>query len=170
MTEPQNVELLKEITKEEVRKAVFDISPHKCPGPDGMTGQFYQQFWETVGDNVTETVQNFFRHEYIEEGLNNTNICLIPKKINSKKLMEFRPISLCNVSFKIISKILAKRFKKTLSSVISDTQAAFIEGRLISDNILVAHELLHALSSRNKCAKEFIAVKTDISKAYDRVE
>lgn len=60
--------------------------------------------------------------------------------------------------------------KKVLPSIISDTQAAFVAGRLISDNILVAHELLHTLKSNNKCSEEFIAIKIDISKAYDRVE
>lgn len=113
-------------------------------------------------------IKDFFRNGEIEKGMNLTNICLIPKKLNASSLKEFRPISLCNVAFKVISKILAKRLKKVLPSIISDSQAAFVEGRLISDNILVAHEMLHALNSRNKCAEEVIAVKTDISKAYDR--
>lgn len=72
--------------------------------------------------------------------------------------------------FKIISKILAKRLKKVLPSIISETQAAFVEGIIISDNILIAHELLHTLKSNNKCCEEYIAVKTDISKAYDMIE
>ena len=74
------------------------------------------------------------------------------------------------MAYKVVSKLMAKRLKKVLPNVVSETQAAFVEGRLISDNILVAHELLHALSSDNNCALEFIAIKTDISKAYDRVE
>lgn len=115
-------------------------------------------------------VQKFFQNGEVEEGMNLTNICLIPKKLHATSLKEFRPISLCNVVFKVITKILATRMKRVLPCIISDTQAAFVEGRLISDNILVAHELLHALNSRNKCAEEFIAIKTDISKAYDRVE
>ncbi|CAA7055612.1 unnamed protein product [Microthlaspi erraticum] len=65
---------------------------------------------------------------------------------------------------------MAKRLKKVLPSIVSESQAAFVQGRLISDNILVAHELLHALNSSNACSEEFIAIKTDISKAYDRVE
>lgn len=76
----------------------------------------------------------------------------------------------CVKAFKILSKLLAKRLKKVLLGIISETQAPFVEGRIISDNILVAHEMLHALNSNNKCSEEFIAVKTDISKAYDRVE
>jgi len=85
-------------------------------------------------------------------------------------MTDFRPISPCNVIYKIIGKLLANRLKQILPSLISESQAAFVKGRLISDNILIAHELLHALSSNNKCSEEFIAIKTNISKAYDRVE
>lgn len=85
-------------------------------------------------------------------------------------MLDFRPISLCNVAFKKISKILAKRLKKILPLIIFETQTAFIEGRKIQDNIMLAHELLHVLNSNNRCSEEFIVVKTDISKGYDRVE
>ncbi|KAG7586300.1 Reverse transcriptase zinc-binding domain [Arabidopsis thaliana x Arabidopsis arenosa] len=106
----------------------------------------------------------------MEKELNRTNICLIPKKMAAERLTDFRPISLCNVGYKIIGKVLANRLKKFLPKIISETQAAFVEGRLITDNILVAHELVHALNSGKKCSEEFMAIKTDISKAYDRVE
>ncbi|KAL0848127.1 hypothetical protein Bca101_021374 [Brassica carinata] len=170
ISQPQNEELLKEVTVEEVKRAVFETNPQKCPGPDGMSAYFYQHFWESVGGDLTEMVKEFFRSGKLEEGINKTSICLIPKKLNANRLADFRPISLCNVVFKIITKILAKRLKKILPLIISETQAAFIEGRIIQDNILLAHELLHALNSNNKCSEDFIAVKTDISKAYDRVE
>lgn len=115
-------------------------------------------------------IQRFFETGVLEEGINNMNICLIPKTLTARRMSEYKPISICNVAYKIVSKLLARRLKKVLPLVISETQAAFVEGRLISDNILVAHELLHALSSNNKCSTEFISIKTDISKAYDRVE
>jgi len=99
-----------------------------------------------------------------------TNICLIPKKLDAKKLGEFRPISLCNVAYKIVSKLLSKRLKTILPWIITESQAAFVEDKLISDNILIAHELLHALNSNNSCSRDFIAIKTDLSKAFDRVE
>lgn len=170
ITPEQNSGLMKPVTVEEVKQVVFDINLSKCPGPDGMNGYFFPQVWETGAVEITEMVQRFFSSGVLEEGMNGTNICLIPKSINAKNMSEFRPISLCNVAYKVISKLMAKRLKKVLPNLISETQAAFVEGRLISDNILVAHELLHALKSDNKCASEFIAIKTDISKAYDRVE
>lgn len=115
-------------------------------------------------------VQKFFQTGELEAEINNTNICMIPKTLNSKRMCEYRPISLCNAAYKVISKLMARRMKSVLPHIISETQAAFVEGCLISDNILVAHELLHTLSSDNKCSSEYISIKTDISKAYDRVE
>lgn len=149
VSQDQNEELIQEVTLEEVKRAVFETNPQKCPSPDGMSAYFYQHFWETVGRDVTEMVKKFFQTGELEEGITRTNICLIPKKLNANKLADFRPISLCNVAFKIITKILAKRLKRILPLLVSETQTAFIEGRVIQDNILVAHELLHALNSNN---------------------
>lgn len=170
LTIQHNDDLLAPITKEEVRHAMFDINPNKSPGLDGINGHLFQQFWDKMGDNLTEMVRDFFQNARINGKMNRTSICLFSKKRNAIRLSEFRLISLSNVSYKVIAKILAQRLKSVLPYIISETQAAFVERRLISDNILIAHELLHALKSKNKCAEEFVAVKTDISKAFDRVE
>ena len=103
-------------------------------------------------------------------GLNHTNIVLIPKVKQPEKMYDFRPISLCNVMYKIISKILANRLKYILLSVISPTQSAFVPGRLITDNVLLAYETLHAMHTRKKGKKGSLSLKLDISKAYDRME
>lgn len=85
-------------------------------------------------------------------------------------MKEFGPISLCNVSYKIISKVLCQRLKKILPQLVSETQSAFVVRCVISDNILIAQEAFHAFSTKDKCKKEFMTVKTDMSKAYDRIE
>ena len=121
-------------------------------------------------DIIVSTVQDFFATGELDERMNQTNICLIPKTERPKCMTEFRPISLCNVSYKIISKVLSSRLKKVLPKLISDTQSAFVARRLITDNILVAQEMFHALGTNPSGQNKYMAIKTDMSKEYDRVE
>jgi hypothetical protein len=123
-----------------------------------------------MGDEVCQAVINTLNSGFLPDELNMTYIALIPKIKNPSSVTEFRPISLCNVLYKLISKVLANRLKRILPLIISQTQSAFIPGRLITDNILAAYETLHTMHSRMKGKKGFMAVKLDISKAYDRVE
>lgn len=106
----------------------------------------------------------------IPEGWNETTIVLIPKVRNPELVKDLRPISLCNVLYKLVSKVLANRLKTVLPKVICQAQSAFVPGRLISDNILVAYELTHYMRQKKKGQEGYAAVKLDMSKAYDRVE
>lgn len=101
--------------------------------------------------------------------VNKTTIVLIPKVKNPQEMKEFRPISLCNVVYKICSKVLANRLRVFLDDIVSEEQSAFLLGRLITDNVLIAFECTHYLQ-RKKGKKGACAIKLDMAKAYDRVE
>lgn len=104
------------------------------------------------------------------KGLNETYICLIPKADRPQNVTKFRPISLCNVVYKIVSKVLANRLKGILPAVIDESQSAFVPGGQIMDNVLVAFETMHCIDQRRKGKKCLMAIKLNMSKAYDRVE
>jgi hypothetical protein len=110
-----------------------------------------------AGTDVTRAVLNVLNGRLIEAGTNSTYICLIPKVNSLSKVSDYRPISLCNVIYKIISKVLANRLKLVLPHIISLEQSAFIPGRIITDNILVGFETLHTMDTRLKGKEGFMA-------------
>ncbi|KAJ0264716.1 Reverse transcriptase zinc-binding domain-containing protein [Hirschfeldia incana] len=134
-----------------------------------MNAGFFRHHWAIIKQGVISHVKHFFDHSQLDPRINHTHICLIPKIDSPNTVKDYRPISLSNVAYKIISKILAERLKPWLNSVITENQSAFIPGRLITDNVLIAHELMHSLHTKNLKTK-YMALKLDISKAFDKVE
>ncbi|XP_062089022.1 uncharacterized protein LOC133795584 [Humulus lupulus] len=170
ITPDQNLALLSPIGEEEVNAAIFQMHPDKSPGPDGMSPGFYQKYWHIVGSDVVNEVRRFWNEEKFADQLPLTNIVLVPKKKSPVSMLDLRPISLCNVLYKIISKVLANRLKQVIDDIISETQSAFIPGRLITDNIMISYELMHYMKRKTTGKQGYMALKLDMSKAYDRVE
>ena len=170
VTDEMNADLMKEFTEVEVKEALNQMAPLKASSPDGMPLLFYQHFWGTMQHDVTLAILSWLNSGILPEPINYTLITLIPEIVNPEHMSEFRPISLCNVLYKIYFKVLANRLKKFLPSLIIEHQFAFAKERLISDNIMVAFETLHHMKQHNLGKHGFIAIKLDMSKAYDRVE
>lgn len=140
-----NIALLKPFQSEEVKAAIFSMYLDKAPGPDGMNPGFYQHFWGDIGEDVTNFVLNCLHSTSFPPNLNDATIVLIPKKTKPETPADLRPIALCNVLYKIMGKMIANRMKDVLKDIISESQSAFVPGRLITDNILIAAETGHYL-------------------------
>ena len=113
--------LSSEFSVDEVKMALFQIGPTKAPRPDGMNAHFYKKFWHIVGIDVTHAVLDFLNNGNMLTDINYTHIVLIPKIKSLEKMSDYRPISLCNVIYKIISKVLANKLKVILPQLISPT-------------------------------------------------
>jgi hypothetical protein len=123
-----------------------------------------------VRAEVCKAMLDFLNHDCFNNSINSTYIVLIPNKKTPTRITDYRLISLCNVTYKLIAKVLANRMKQILVKIISPTQSAFVPGRLITDNILVAFEALHTMDAKMKGRQGYMALKLDMSKAYDMVE
>ena len=123
-----------------------------------------------MGDKVCCTVLEILNSGFMPKNLNKTFIALIPKIKHPSCVTEFQPISLCNVLYKLVSKVLANWLKIFLPTIIAPIQSAFVPSRLITDNILAAYETLHTMNTGMKGKKGYMAIKLNMSKAYDRVE
>ncbi|XP_019171913.1 PREDICTED: uncharacterized protein LOC109167347 [Ipomoea nil] len=156
------------VLKEEVHLALKDMKPFKAPGPDGLQAGFYQHMWDVVGDDVFLLVKEAFATGTLPEGLNETLIALIPKVKDLESIKQFRPISLCNVIYKIVTKTITNRLKRILPKIVGPFQSSFVPGRQISDNVLIFQEVMHTIREKQG-AKGYMAIKLDLEKAYDRL-
>jgi hypothetical protein len=153
----------------EIFEALLSLGREKAPCPDGFTALFYVKYWDCIKSTVLLAIGKFFTSNALLREQNHTFITLVPKKLGPSMVHHFRPISLCNIIYKIISKILANRLKPLLSKFISPFQTAFVLGRHIQDNSILSHEMLHSLKSK-RGRGGLMAVNIDMEKAFDKME
>ncbi|KAL0439849.1 UNVERIFIED_CONTAM: LINE-1 retrotransposable element O protein [Sesamum latifolium] len=168
ITGEEALELTCPFTKEDVKQALFDIEEDKALGPDGYSSGFFKAAWPIIGEEVSRAVLDFFATGRLLKQVNSTLISLIPKVTTPTVVAEFRPISCCNVLYKIITKLLVLRIRVILEKLVSPSQNAFVPGRLIGDNILMAQELFSGYNQMRLPPR--CALKVDLRKAYDTVE
>ncbi|KAE8682295.1 DNA polymerase eta, putative isoform 3 [Hibiscus syriacus] len=141
-------DLVKNISNEEIKEAIFSQGNDKSPGPDGFTPLFFKRSWSVVGDDVTKAIRFFFEEAFILPAFNSAIIALIPKTHNPSSIKDYRLISCCSVVYKTISKILVKRLTTLLPAIITPNQSAFVRGRSIIDNTLLAQELVRGYEKK----------------------
>ena len=152
---------------DEIKRTLFSIHSNKAPGPDGFNAFFFKHCWNTVGPLVLNAIKEFFNTGELLKESNSTIISLIPKIPNPSAMNEFRPISCCNTVYKCISKLISNRLQAILPDLIGESQSAFIKGRKISDNVLLAQDLLRDYHKGS--GQPRVAAKVDLMKAYDTV-
>ncbi|KAL5549426.1 hypothetical protein UlMin_004657 [Ulmus minor] len=135
-----------------------------------MSALFYQNYWHVVGDEVATACLGVLNEDMSLASTNETLIILIPKVKSPNRIIDYRPISLCNVIYKIISKMLTNKLRLVMNSIISEEQSAFIPRRLISDNAIIGFECLHAIKRKRSKKRGYLALKLDMAKAFDKVE
>lgn len=136
-------------SKEEVYKTLKSMPSGKSPGTEGLNSEFYLFYWNIVGDHLFKAISFFFNSGQLPSSWGKTYVALIPKKPNPTSVSDFRPISLCNVCYKIITKMLANRLKRVIHKLIGPEQSGFIPGRGAFDNIITAQEIVHSIENEN---------------------
>jgi hypothetical protein len=167
MTQDENEQLEKGISKEEVKKDIAGSYADGAPGPDGFSFLFYQKFWEVIRRDFIALIRGFEKGEINIDRINYAMIILIPKEAEARTLKKYRPISLINCSFKIFSKVLNNRIETLCGRLLAPNQTAFVRGRFILESVVAAHEIVH---DTVKGGQKGMILKVDYENTYDRVD
>lgn len=155
------------VQAEEIKEVLFSMPTNKAPEPDGYPMEFYKAAWPILAKDFVTAVQSFFIYGFMPHIINATILSLVPKTTDAEKMSDFRPIACCNVLYKVVSKLIARRLKATLPEAIELNQCAFVEGRLLLENVLLATKLVKDYHKGSVTSRS--AIKLDISKAFDTV-
>lgn len=140
--------ILKPATLDEVWGVVSSLGNDKAMGPDGFLAKLFKASWSIIGSDIVGMVQKFLTSEKMLKQMNHANITLIPKTLLASRVGEFRTISLCNITYKIIAKVLANCLLLILHGIIGKNQATFLSGRLMNENIFLFKRSLVNMQER----------------------
>ncbi|GKV48276.1 hypothetical protein SLEP1_g55098 [Rubroshorea leprosula] len=166
ISEANRCMLTQPFTEDEVKLVVWSCDSSKAPGLDGFSFGLLKNEWEVIKVDVMKFLTDFHKNGRLVRGSNASFLVLIPKTENPQGIKEYRPISLIGCPYKILAKLLANRLSKVLSTIIGETQSAFIKGRQLLNGVMVTNEAIEGM--RKKKSKGFI-FKIDFEKAYDNV-
>ncbi|GJX91166.1 RNA-directed DNA polymerase, eukaryota, reverse transcriptase zinc-binding domain protein [Tanacetum coccineum] len=152
--------------EEEIKEAVWDCGLDKSPGPDGFTFGFFRRFWNLIEGDVVEAVNHLFNNGFRHSGGNSSFIALIPKFQGVKMVNDYRPISLIDSLYKIITKLLTNRLVTVIDGLVNEVQSAFIANRQILDGPFILNEIIHWCKAKKK---QTLIFKVDFEKAFDSV-
>jgi hypothetical protein len=145
------------------------MKTYKAPGPDGFQPFFYQSWWRVIGSSVCKFIRRILDDSVDVADFNQTCLVLIPKILRPEFLHQFRPTGLCNVNYKILTKLMVNRLTNLLLSLVTKYQSSFVPRRQITYNIIVAQEIIHSMG-KLKGRKGYMVTKVDLKKAYDRLK
>ena len=169
VSDQKALSLTAHVDAKDVEMSLWSLKAFKAPGLDGLHPGFFQKCWPTIRESVVNEVRQIFSTGKMPEYLNRTLISLIPKYLGPETLSQFRPISLCNTVYKIVTKIIVCRLRPIMGNLVSPFQAAFVPGKRDLDNVVIAQELIHSVH-RKKGRLGQLILKLDLKKAYDRLE
>ena len=160
--------LEKDLTFEELKDALTSFADNKSPGEDGFTKEFYEAFFDLLWKDLLNSYNDAFNKGSLTVSQKRGTITLIPKgDENLSDLKNWRPISLLNIDYKILSKVLAKRMEQHLPKLIHSDQTGFVNGRYIGQNIRLLSDIMEFSDSKNF---QGILLFVDFEKAFDTLE
>ena len=154
------------ITEEEAIQAMKTMINNKSPGSDGLSVEFFKTFWHIIGKNLIEVYNYSYGRGELTESQKLGLVSLIYKKGDKADLNNWRPISLLNVDYKILAKVMANRLRKVIGKICNSDQCGYIPGREIGDAIIFTRDVIEYAQIENK---PLIVISLDQTKAFDRL-